>query len=221
MNSVAGEWMPDEIANRFNVSRETTVRLQAYVSLLLHWQRKINLIGPATAEDVWNRHIADSLQLLPHIKEVAGGEKPVLVDLGAGAGLPGLPLAIALECFSHLVESNGKKAAFLQQAVRQCGVSGAVHQTRIENIDSDALHPTPNIISARALAPLEKLLTYAAPWLLNGCTGIFLKGQHVDNELTEATKYWNMDVHIAPSEVSSEGAIVVVKNLQPRRKPEE
>ena len=216
MPPATGAAMPNEIVNCFNVSRETCARMELYVTQLLTWQKRINLIGPATVDDIWRRHIADSLQLIPHIEMASGDQEPVLLDLGTGAGLPGIPLAIAMECFVHLAESNGKKAAFLHQAARLCEVEAEIHQKRIEQIDSDALRPAPTIVTARALAPLEKLLTYASPWLQKECTGIFLKGKDVDNELTEATKYWNMDLNCAPSKVSGEGVIVIVKNLQPR-----
>ncbi len=179
------------------VSRETLERLDRYVALLLDWQRRVNLIAPSTEPTLWTRHVADSLQLLEQAPEAR-----VWADLGSGAGLPGLPIGCALAeregtCV-HLVESSAKKAAFLREAIQVTGVPGVVHPMRIADFVKAA--PTKvDIVTARAVAPLSKLLAEAYPLLKSGAVGLFPKGQGVDAELTEAAKYWRLQVTLVPS----------------------
>lgn len=193
-----------------HVSRETEQRLDSLVALVIHWQNRINLVAPATLPDAWTRHIADSLQLLPLVE----GAK-LWVDLGSGGGFPALPLACALAerpgAHIHLVESNHKKAAFLREAARTLALPASVHAERIEDFAA-RFEPVADVVSARALAPLAKLLTYAAPLLKTGTTGLFPKGQDVEAELTEAAKYWTIDYELAPSKTGS-GQIVIVHRL--------
>lgn len=198
---------PQEIASRFNVSRESFQRLTRYVDLLTAWQSKINLIGPSTVADIWSRHILDSLQLLPSLPEGA----TVLAELGSGAGIPGIPLGIVSGLELHLYESNAKKAAFLGEALRRTGTKGTVHNIRIETLARLANIPKVDVVVARALAPLPLLLDYAAPFLSGGAVGLFHKGQDVDIELTEATKYWKLEFLRHPSICDSRGVILEVK----------
>ena len=199
--------LPDDVLRRFNVSRESLARLERYVALLLQWQRRINLIGPSTASQVWQRHILDALQLVPLIPT---GTR-VTADLGSGAGIPGLVLAIATSLEVHLYESNGKKAAFLREAAQQCGAKAVIHQVRIESIGSDPGRPQANVVTARALAPLGRLLDQAWPFLKTGALGLFHKGQDVDAELTEASKSWRIILERHPSLTDSKAVILVVK----------
>jgi 16S rRNA (guanine527-N7)-methyltransferase len=196
-----------DVLERLHVSRESGERLEAYVSLLLQWQARINLIGASTRDDIWTRHIADALQVLPLLPE--GIQR--LADLGSGAGVPGLILAIARPIQAHLFESNLKKAAFLREAARRTGVCVQVHTMRIEEARSVAETIRAEAVTARALAPLPKLLDYAQSFLENGAIGYFHKGQDVDAELTEATKSWKMHVESIPSTTDSRGVILVVK----------
>jgi 16S rRNA (guanine527-N7)-methyltransferase len=196
-----------DVLERLHVSRESGERLETYVSLLLQWQQRINLIGPSTRDDIWSRHIADALQLLQFLPE--GVQR--LADLGSGAGIPGLVLAIARPIEAHLFESNLKKGAFLREAARQTGARAHVHNVRIEEAQALAQTIRPEAVAARALAPLPKLLDYAAPFLENGALGYFHKGQDVDAELTEATKSWKMQLERYPSMTDSRGVILVVK----------
>ncbi len=170
------------------VSRETTERLDRFVALLLEWQARINLIAPSTVPQIWTRHIADSLQLL----EVIPGAK-VWVDFGSGGGFPAIPIACALAetpgAQVHLIESNGKKAAFLREAIRLLHLPAQVHNERVENFGESWQAPA-DVVTARALAPLKTLCDQAFPLISRGATGLFLKGQDVDAELTEAAKYW-------------------------------
>ncbi|MGE3872682.1 MAG: 16S rRNA (guanine(527)-N(7))-methyltransferase RsmG [Parvibaculaceae bacterium] len=197
----------NDVVERLHVSRESRERLEAYASLLLQWQTRINLIGPATREDVWSRHIADALQLLPLLPE--GIRR--LADLGSGAGIPGLVLAIARPIEAHLFESNLKKGAFLREAARQTGARVHIHSIRIEKAMALARAIEAEAVTARALAPLPKLLDYASPFLERGAIGYFHKGQDVDAELTDATKSWKMQFESYPSMTDSRGVILVVK----------
>lgn len=198
----------EAVLDQFGVSRESADRLDLYVSLLLAWQARINLIGPSTQDDVWTRHIADALQLLPFLPE--GVTR--IADLGSGAGIPGLILAIARPLEAHLFESNQKKGAFLREVARQTGARAHIHTARIEAAAiAEAARLKVGAVTARALAPLPKLLDYAQPFLENGAIGYFHKGQDVDAELTDATKSWKMQVEKHPSLTDSRGVILVVK----------
>lgn len=188
------------------VSHETLSRLQVYHDLLLRWQPKINLVGPATIPDAWRRHFLDSAQLWPLLP--AGTRR--IVDLGSGAGFPGLVLAILGVPEVHLVESDARKCAFLREAARLAGVDVKVHNKRIEataKIDAD-------IVTARALAPVVDLLRLGAPLLCSGGGFLLLKGRNVDAELTEATKYWNMAVQRWPSRSDDEGCVLHLSDVR-------
>lgn len=195
------------ILDRFNVSRESREKIETYVKLLLTWQQRINLIGPATVSSVWERHVCDSLQLLPLLPP--GTTR--IAELGSGAGIPGLILAMSGDLEAHLYESNGKKAAFLREAARQTGTRATVHNIRLESLAAEPAVPRVDCVVARALAPLPLLLTYAAPFLAQGSVGLFHKGQDVDAELTDATKYWRMNVVKHASQCDSRGVILEIR----------
>lgn len=201
----------ETFAATFDVSRETLDRLQIYVDLLIHWQKRINLIGPSTVEQIWSRHIADAAQLA----FAPFDAYDAWLDLGSGAGLPGIPLAILKRDvtggFVHLAESNGKKTAFLRTAIRETGAPARVHDGRIENLEPESLDPTPQAVTARALAPVGKLLHLASPFLKNGTPGVFFKGQDVDDELTEAAKYWNIAARRERSFIYPDGCILIIE----------
>ena len=194
------------------VSRETEVRLDRFVALLLQWQQTTNLISPATIPNLWTRHVADSMQLL----DIAPDAK-VWVDFGSGGGFPGIPVACVLAerpgAMVHLVESNGKKAAFLREAIRVTGVSAVVHAKRIEDC-GDSFGDKIDVVSARALAPLKVLCDQAFPLIAKGAIGLFLKGQDVAAELTDAAKYWRIEAETVPSRTSPEGCIVMIRRLE-------
>jgi 16S rRNA (guanine527-N7)-methyltransferase len=199
-----------------DVSRETTARLDRFVELLLTWQRTTNLIAPSTVPRLWTRHIADSLQLLDLAPDAR-----VWVDLGSGAGFPGLAIACALTgrpgAVVHLVESNAKKAAFLREAQRVTGAPAVVHALRIENF-VDSFRDRADAVTARALTSLKKLYDQSAPLLGPETLGLFPKGQDVEAELTEAAKCWNISkLTLVPSRTDGTGRIVVVQGLERRR----
>jgi len=199
--------LPEDMLQRLNVSRESLARLERYVALLLQWQQRINLIGSSTVDQVWQRHILDALQLIPLLPL---GTKTI-ADLGSGAGIPGLVLAIATGLEVHLYESNGKKTVFLREAARQCGAKVIIHQMRIETIGLDPGRPKVDVVTARALAPLGRLLDQAWPFLNAGALGLFHKGQDVDAELTVASKYWRIISERHPSLTDSKAVILEVK----------
>ena len=197
-----------EFAAVTNVSRETLGRLELYVALLMKWQKAINLVSTETLSDVWRRHMLDSAQLAAHIPAGAEG----ITDLGSGAGFPGLVLSIMLDRPVHLVEAAGKKAAFLREVVRQTEATAIVHNARIEKAE---VWPS-NVVLARALAPLSRLLDYAEPFLNkfgDGACCIFLKGSHADEELTEAAKSWSMKVDRFPSASDPTGIILRIQDI--------
>ena len=191
----------------FGVSRETRALLETYVAELRRWQRVTNLVGPATLQQVWSRHIADSLQL----SGLAAGR--TWVDLGTGAGLPGLIIALADPGrLVHLVESDARKCAFLHEVVRRTGASATIHRGRIETI-IDGLDPRPAVVTARALAPLSILLGFSETLLRTGAIGLFPKGRDYADELTEARKSWRFSVDILPSQTDSAARILRVYDL--------
>jgi len=197
----------EALLDRFNVSRESRDKIRTYVRLLLTWQQRFNLVGPATVASVWDRHICDALQLLPLLPK----DTRMIAELGSGAGIPGLVLAMAGGFKAHLYESNGKKAAFLREAARQTGTLAVVHNVRLETLRAQSDLPEVQCVVARALAPLPLLLDYAAPFLSRGAVGFFHKGQDVDTELTEATKYWRMAVTEHASQCDSRGVILEIR----------
>jgi 16S rRNA (guanine527-N7)-methyltransferase len=194
------------------VSRETIERLDRFVAVLIDWQQRMNLIAASTEATLWTRHIADSLQLV-----TLAPQARTWVDLGSGAGFPGLMIACALAetlgAGVHLVESSTKKAGFLREAVRVTGAPALVHAVRIADF---VKNPPKNIdiVTARALAPLAELLQAAYPLLTTGAQGLFPKGQDVGSELTQAARCWNIQASLVPSVTDPNGRIVCVKGIK-------
>jgi len=202
----------EEVFLRFNVSRESQSRLKLYAELLARWQKQINIISDDSLVALWERHIADGLQLKAYIGE---GEQTI-IDLGSGAGLPGLVLALAYPQYrAILIESNGKKAAFVSEVARQARISVKVLHERIERIDSRAYRSPSPVITARALAPLSDLLELARPWLSSG-RGLFHKGRDVGRELTEAMKSWTIQYIRHPSAIDPKGTILEILEARHR-----
>ena len=185
------------------VSRETTDRLARHLDLLGRWQRRINLVGSTTLADPWRRHVLDSAQLAPHIP--AGAR---LADLGSGAGFPGLVLAIMRGGPVDLIESDARKAAFLSEAARATKAPAAVHNARAETLSLKA-----DIVTARACAPLDRLLGLAQPLLAPGGVCLFLKGARAAEELEAARGRWRMTVSRHPSLSRADGALLELREL--------
>jgi 16S rRNA (guanine527-N7)-methyltransferase len=198
------------------VSRETETRLDRYVDLLLEWQAKTNLVAPSTLPNLWTRHISDSLQLL----ELAPSARR-WADLGSGSGFPGIVLACALAdmpgTMVHLIERNAKKAAFLREALRITNSSGTVHLADIGD-SVDRISGKIDCVTARAVAPLHQLIGFAEPLVRQGAKALFLKGQDVEAELTESTKYWNISPRLHSSRTGGHGWIVELDQIE-RRNP--
>lgn len=202
---------PADFAAEYDVSRETLDRLKKFDALFLDWSSRHNLVARSTLDDRWRRHYRDSAQLYALIPKSAR----TLVDLGSGAGFPGLVLAAMGEGRGlkvALVESIGKKAAFLQAGIDAMGLTNtAVIPQRIESI---TVSP-PDVVTARALAQLDKLLSYAHEFASEKTVLILPKGQDVEGELTEAAKSWHMKVEKQPSVTNPGSTILVIRNLQP------
>ncbi len=197
------------------VSRETGARLDRFVALLLRWQQTTQLIASSTVPNLWTRHIADSLQLLdlaPHAT--------TWVDMGTGGGFPGLVLACGLcgraGAEVHLVESNNRKAAFLRAAVAATESPAVVHPVRMEDF-VESFRGKAHVVTARAVSSLSSLLGQCATLLGRGAVGIYPKGQDVEAELTEASKYWKITADLVPSKTEPKARIVLVRGLEPRR----
>ena len=202
---------PAEFAELAGVPRETLAQLVVYKELLEHTQPRLNLVGPATLPEAWNRHFFDSAQLLPLIP--AGARR--VVDLGSGAGFPGLVLAIlAPRLEMHLIEGNRHKAGFLAEVARQTGAARRVtiHATRIAHATAK-LAGSADVVTARALAELEELLALAAPLLANGGVAILPKGAKAEAELTRAAKKWKMHAERIPSRSDPSGTIFRISDL--------
>lgn len=193
------------------VSHETVGVLDQFAELFMRWQKAVQLVAPSTLPKLWTRHIADSLQLLHYLPE----DSKIIADLGSGGGFPGLILAIALRekpgAMVHLIESDSRKAAFLREAVRTLQIPAEVHSERIESA-AERIGKV-DMVTARALAPLPRLFELAEPLMGPRTTGIFLKGQDVDRELTEAAKSWNIRSKVAESLTDSSGKILLVEAL--------
>jgi 16S rRNA (guanine527-N7)-methyltransferase len=201
---------PSELRNETHVSRETLDRLTAYVNLLAEWNQRINLVAPSTIADAWRRHILDSAQLAPLIP--SGTQ--TIVDLGSGAGFPGLVLAITLGGPRvHLVESTQKKCRFLEAVVAATGANAEVHAVRAEDMRLKA-----DVVTARAVAPLDRLLALAYPFFRPGTVGLFLKGKALNDELTPATKSWTLAATPIPSRSDPSGFVLRVTGLAPCRR---
>lgn len=191
------------------VSRETLDRLGAFADILEKWNKAINLVGRGTVADLWRRHMLDSAQLFDLLPPAPADRPRRLVDLGSGAGFPGLVLAVLGAGEVHLVEADARKAAFLREAARVAGAEVAFHVKRAETLPTlDA-----DVVTARAFAPLTDLLGTAAPLMRSDAVGLFPKGKGVEGELTVARKAWNMTVERVPSRTDTAATILRVEAL--------
>lgn len=208
---------PDSALAAFDVSRETRERLGIVVEELRRWQKAKNLVGPSTLSQIWSRHVADSLQLVALAPEARRW-----LDLGSGAGFPGLPIAIVLSASSGgepapmvaCVESNAKKCAFIRHAARLTAAPVEVRNARIEDVVGSFVGRV-DVVTARALAPLSQLLAWTYPLLTTGVVGLFPKGDQAGAELTEARKSWKFEVEEFDSATDPRGRILRIAKLAP------
>ena len=212
MTSQLADWQ----RGGFNVSRETFERLRIYRDLLVRWQKRINLIGPSTVSDIDRRHFADCLQMAPLL-----GQTEIVVDLGSGAGFPGLIIAMILDERGggqvHLIESAGKKCAFLREVARETGlrdgkVSVEIHQGRIENVLGNLVDVS--LITARALAPLPGLFELVEDRISANTRALFQKGEHYRDEIDLARKDWRFEEVLHGSGIDGGSVIIELRNVQ-------
>ena len=203
----------DDFQRETDVSRETLERLEAYVALLTKWQSALNLVGSRSLSDVWHRHVLDSAQLI----ELAPAKARTWLDVGSGAGFPGLVLAILGAGDVFLLEKDARKCAFLREAIRITGAQAHIVEHRVEIIvemePEERPFSRPHVITARAVAPLGKLLLMVAPLCDPETLCLFPKGQDVEHELTAIAKYPNIDVDKLPSRTAPGAAILRIKGL--------
>src|SRR5262245_18308440 len=223
---------PADFASAFDVSRETLERLESYAALLQQWQKAINLVAKSTLDRIWQRHFADSAQLVALAPRAL-----TWVDLGSGGGFPGLVIAILLADAARrqpprgpqdpapdvgarvtLIESDGRKSAFLRAVTRELGVAVDILSTRIESEATQSRVAAPDVVTARALAPLDRLLGLAAPLWSPRTIGLFLKGREASSEVEAALKAWTFQRELIPSSTEAEAHIVRVTTLEPNRK---
>jgi len=199
-----------QLKSIYPLDDKTVSRLVEYVNSLRKWQKISNLIASSTLDNIWSRHIADSLQCLA-LKPKAR----IWVDLGSGGGLPGMVIAAALSRSDgvnvHLIESNQKKCAFLRSASREIQAQTTVHCGRIES-EAKRVNGA-DIITARALTALPELLALALPLLSNGATGLFHKGRGYRSELEDCSGLWNFDLVEHRSEIEADSVLLEITNL--------
>jgi 16S rRNA (guanine527-N7)-methyltransferase len=204
-------------ADHFGVSRETIDKLSTYEALLRQWQKTINLVAPSTLDAIWSRHFADSAQLLA----LAPPDARRWLDLGSGAGFPALVLAIMLadrpDAKVTLIESDTRKAAFLGEVARRTGAPVDIRPERIEKVATQSKLGPVDVITARALAPLPRLLELAAPAFSDHTVGLFLKGREAETEVDAARERWTFAGELQPSVTDVSGRIVVVRALEAKR----
>ncbi|SEK74780.1 16S rRNA (guanine(527)-N(7))-methyltransferase RsmG [Roseovarius nanhaiticus] len=191
-----------------DVSRETMDRLRAFEQIVKKWTPKINLVSRDSAYDIWGRHIADSVQLF----EAVSPDRHTWVDLGSGGGFPGVVVAILAhgsDTEVTMVESDGRKCAFLRAALRETGVDATVLNQRIEQVEPQ----NADVVSARALADLTTLLGYAERHLTQGGTAVFAKGAMWPQEVEAARSQWNFDLEAVKSKLVPEAAILKISGV--------
>lgn len=209
------------LCDMMGVSRETHDKLTVYLEVLTKWQRRINLVGQGTMEDVWRRHFLDSAQLY----NLIGCKSGRLLDLGSGAGFPGLVLSIMGVSDVTLLEASQKKSSFLREVIRQTSSNAKVFNGRVEDYPEKQ---KADYLTARALAPLQKLLVMGHPLLNKKGKCLFLKGQSYEEELTLAKIRWIMELKVHPSKVANSckesgasgpklpGVLLEIRKLLPR-----
>lgn len=193
-------------AHGIHLSDKAAQNLAKYDALLLKWQKAINLVGPTTVEDRANRHFLDSVQMLKYLPDT----DIRLVDIGSGAGFPGLVLAMLGLREVHLVESDIRKATFLREVSRETSAPVTIHDRRVEDTTIEGV----DVLTARALAPLVDLLGYM--YRLGAATGLFLKGAQSAAEIDKALKKWNFSVDKYPSLTDPEAQILKITDLKPK-----
>jgi 16S rRNA (guanine527-N7)-methyltransferase len=215
---------PEAFAQAFDVSHETLSKLKIYADLVKQWQRAVNLVAPGTLDQLWHRHMADSAQVAALIP----AEARTFADLGSGGGFPALVLAIMLAGQARpdpfamtLIESDNRKSAFLREVIRKSGLKTRgnvveIVSIRIENPETHAKVGSVDVVTARACASLDRLFSYAYPLFHSSTVGLFLKGQDVEREMTEAQSHWSFTARLIPSRTEPDATLVEVMRLSPK-----
>ena len=197
--------VPADLASNLDVSRETIEKLEHYASLVVKWQRSVNLVANSTIPNLWTRHIWDSAQLVPLVTAQKTANAPLrILDIGSGAGFPGLVLSILTDAEVHLVESDQKKCIFMNNVIRECGLTARIHNVRLETLDDQKA----DIVTARALASMDKLMALLDGQLRPGLRCLFLKGRQVQDELAVLNDWANLRWQLHPS-LTQQDAFVV------------
>lgn len=199
-----------DLEHEFDVSRETSSKLQTYADLLVKWQKAKNLVSNSTLEDLWRRHFLDSVQLVPQLEAVFGKKKLTMLDIGSGAGFPGLVLGVMGIGTAHMIEANGRKCIFMGQVSRETGADAQIHNVRIEDIESFPV----DIITSRACARVNQLIDWASPFFSSSPEMWLLKGESAEEELTEAQACWSMTVSRFDSLSDPGGVILRLRDIK-------
>ncbi len=209
-DAAAPDYGPAALARDLGVSREILARMEIHAALLRQWQPKINLVGPATMPRLWQRHFLDSGQLFRFLPPPAADA--VVLDMGAGAGFPGLVLAAMGAGHVHLVEADGRKATFLRTAAREMGLRSrvTVHDQRLEALPAFAV----DVITSRALAPLPQLLAWGLKFARPDSLWLFPKGRQVEDELTAARACWKMKASRQASLADPSGCVLLISEVE-------
>jgi 16S rRNA (guanine527-N7)-methyltransferase len=202
---------PESLDSYFDVSRESLQKLTIYVDELLRWQDHINLIAPSTCGNIWHRHVCDGLQLADIVVDTPGP----IIDIGSGSGIPAIPVAILMKQLGKsesvtMIESNAKKCAFLRNVSRLCQIDSRIINKRVESLDDSAMEQFNYVVTARAVAPLTHLLDLVDFLPGSPQRMLFLKGQDVDVELTEATKCWKIAFEVHSSRTHKDGCVLEI-----------
>jgi 16S rRNA (guanine527-N7)-methyltransferase len=204
------EYGADAFLKDTDVSRETLARLEGYVGLLIKWQKAKNLVADSTLSDAWRRHFLDSAQMFPLIQKHVGSRPISFLDIGSGAGFPGLVLSIMGLGNANMVESNGRKCVFMNQVVRETKADATIHNERIENLDTFPV----DIIVSRACAKVSQLLEWSERFVGSATELWLLKGEGAEEELTQAKASWSMQSERFPSVSSSTGVILRLSQIK-------
>ncbi len=203
---------PEAFRTDFAATEDQMARLEIYAALVRKWQKAVNLVAQDSIDAIWNRHFADSAQLLTFIPPASA-----CLDFGTGAGFPGMVIAIFLgetDARVHLVESNARKCAFLREVGRQTGTSVEIHNTRVEEIAARGTVTGVDVVLARGVAPLARLLELSRPFFRSGTVGVFLKGRRAEEEVAEARKAWAFDLQAHPSATDPYGRVLEIRALE-------
>ncbi len=212
MKTVVQTYGPETFKAEFGATSEQIASLEVYAALLRKWQQAMNLVARDSLQTLWRRHFADSAQLLPFIPPGSA-----CLDFGAGAGFPGLVVAILAAdagTHVHLVESNARKCAFLREVARQTGTPVEIHNARVEDITDRGTVAHIDVVMARGVAPLTKLLEWSHPFFRSGTLGLFLKGRRANEEIALAREAWTFEARTHPSATEPDGKVLEIRALE-------